>query len=321
MWGSPNKGFKFHHNYCTKPNTDGVVSGNAGGWNFHIESGPCNGAEIYNNTFIGGVALDLAGGDQVKGDYAYSWWVHHNDFSLSSQINKPASGTHSPMGMDFERTCEDVIVENNIFTNYPSAINFTVATDEYSKTRIYFRYNIFRNAGYADADYAYHIVWQGGSSATGDLASHFYFYNNVFHANLGRAFFGLLCPYDLRDIYIRNNIFVNAHLNGWMIVPAKCGDLVTDTGTFYDFYIDNNLMYNNANSNNIRYVDGKTMTIESFANNILGNDPLFVSSGSDFRLQAGSPAINAGINVGLANDYAGHSVSDPPEIGAYEYQE
>ena len=318
LWGSINKAFKFHHNICTKPSTDGVISGNAGGWNFHIESGSCNGAEIYNNTFVGGVALDLAGGNQVKGDYDYSWYVHDNDFSLSSQITKPTAGTHSPKAMDFERTCEDVIVERNIFRNYPTAINFTTSSSDYIKRRIYFRYNIFRNAGYADADYAYHIVWQGASDATGNLAYEMYFYNNVFHANLGRAFFGFLCAYNLNDIYIRNNIFVNAHLNGWMIVPLYCGDLVTLTGTFTGIYIDNNLMYNNANSNNIRYVDGKTMTIVSYADNILGEDPLFVSS-SDYHIQAGSPAINAGMHLGLAYDYAGVAVGNPPEIGAYEY--
>jgi hypothetical protein len=320
LWGATNKALKFHDNICTKPTTDGVISGNAGGWNFHIESGYSHGYEIYNNTFVGGVALDLAGGNQVKGDYDYSWYVHDNDFSLSSQITKPTAGTHSPMAMDFERTCEDVIVERNIFRNYPTAINFTTSSSDYIKRRIYFRYNIFRNAGYADADYAYHIVWQGASDATGNLAYEMYFYNNVFHANLGRAFFGFLCAYNLNDIYIRNNVFVNAHLNGWMIVPLYCGDLVTLTGAFTGMYIDNNLMYNNANSNNIRYVDGKTMTIVSYADNILGEDPLFVST-TDFHLQAGSPCINAGIDVGLTTDYDGQAVSDPPEIGAYEYQE
>ncbi len=39
----------------------------------------------------------------------------------------------------------------------------------------------------------------------------------------------------------------------------------------------------------------------------------------NFRLQAGSDCINGGINVGLATDYDGATVSDPPEIGAYEY--
>ena len=55
----------------------------------------------------------------------------------------------------------------------------------------------------------------------------------------------------------------------------------------------------------------------TFSDNIT-TDPAFVST-TDFHLQAGSPCINAGIDVGLTTDYDGQAVSDPPEIGAYEY--
>jgi hypothetical protein len=48
-------------------------------------------------------------------------------------------------------------------------------------------------------------------------------------------------------------------------------------------------------------------------------DPLFVSA-SDFHLQAGSPAINAGTNVGLSQDYYGKAIVAQPEIGAVEKQ-
>ena len=48
-------------------------------------------------------------------------------------------------------------------------------------------------------------------------------------------------------------------------------------------------------------------------------DPLFVSAGTDFDLQAGSPCINAGTDVGLTRDYAGHIVAALPDIGAYEH--
>jgi hypothetical protein len=57
----------------------------------------------------------------------------------------------------------------------------------------------------------------------------------------------------------------------------------------------------------------------------LGSDPLFVngsgnySLASDFQLQDASPAINAGVNVGLTTDYAGNPIVGLPDIGAYEY--
>ncbi len=49
-------------------------------------------------------------------------------------------------------------------------------------------------------------------------------------------------------------------------------------------------------------------------------DPLFRSS-TDFHLQSSSPAINAGVDVGLTSDFEGKSISwvGAPCIGAYEY--
>jgi hypothetical protein len=41
---------------------------------------------------------------------------------------------------------------------------------------------------------------------------------------------------------------------------------------------------------------------------------------SDYRLRSGSPAINAGVDVGLTTDYDGKAIKGLPDIGAYEYQ-
>ncbi len=54
-------------------------------------------------------------------------------------------------------------------------------------------------------------------------------------------------------------------------------------------------------------------------------NPLFVSviktnaPNVDFSLQATSPAINNGVNMGLTTDYLGNSIIGLPDIGAYEY--
>lgn len=51
-------------------------------------------------------------------------------------------------------------------------------------------------------------------------------------------------------------------------------------------------------------------------------DPLFVSTVTpDFHLQAGSPCRDAGVDVGLTQDYDGHGApqGSAPDIGAYEY--
>jgi parallel beta-helix repeat protein len=53
----------------------------------------------------------------------------------------------------------------------------------------------------------------------------------------------------------------------------------------------------------------------------INSDPLFVSTATpDFHLQSSSPCRNAGVNVGLMEDYEGSFVEAPPEIGVYEYE-
>ena len=48
-------------------------------------------------------------------------------------------------------------------------------------------------------------------------------------------------------------------------------------------------------------------------------DPLFVNKAFEWTLQAGSPAINKGVNVGLTRDILGNPIVGLPDIGAYEH--
>jgi hypothetical protein len=53
--------------------------------------------------------------------------------------------------------------------------------------------------------------------------------------------------------------------------------------------------------------------------NAVISDPLFVNAGTDFDIQSLSPAINAGMDVGLTSDYVDSLIVGLPDIGAYEY--
>lgn len=122
----------------------------------------------------------------------------------------------------------------------------------------------------------------------------------------------LSCWGDISNIEIRNNI-----IYGGFGRPIR----FTDNGGSPEINtadINNNDFYGNTNTA-ISYGAGVVYNDIDDTGNIT-TDPTFVGgSPYDFHLQAGSPCINAGIDVGLTEDYDGQAVDDPPEIGAYEY--
>jgi uncharacterized repeat protein (TIGR02059 family) len=92
--------------------------------------------------------------------------------------------------------------------------------------------------------------------------------------------------------------------------------VVSNGGSINGLHVENNLAYDNANSNN-PVLSGNSISNYTFSSNII-SDPLFVSS-SDYHLQTLSPAIGKGLSVsGLVADYDGSAIKSPPSIGAYE---
>ena len=124
---------------------------------------------------------------------------------------------------------------------------------------------------------------------------------------------------------IRNNIICN--------FGGDYGIRITDWGyeTVKGNTYQNNLIYKSGVSNVI-YYRGSTMSVSTFngenGNNddVIENniqlDPLFTDPlSNDFTLQSISPAIDAGMDVGLTQDFDGNYVpqGSAPDIGAYEY--
>lgn len=308
-----NKGVKYYNNKSYKPINEGVVqpylTNTASGWNFHWESWTTRGGmEVYNNEFHNGVALDVAGVDNLKGDYDYSWWIHDNLFIQDTYTAAPASGVHYSGGVDFEATNEDCIVENNHFKNMPTGVAFDIGQSSRHQRNIIVRENLFESMGYSDIGWSFVILIGSMSDVTNAIFDHLYFYNNTILGNgLRGAFYlesGGVSGSTINNIYIRNNIIQGVVGNyGWLAIWDG-------TGTINSIYVDHNDIYNNVNSNAVYYRNGKTVT-NYVSNNNIGINPLFVSS-TDFHLQAGSPCLNAGIDVGLP--YNGSL----PDIGTFE---
>ncbi len=157
--------------------------------------------------------------------------------------------------------------------------------------------------------------------------------NNVFY-NFTRGW--AIQRYDgagtvVRNLQIVNNTFVGANPNkdGQIIIATGVQGLVITNNIFYQpttagVWLDTGSLSGTI-ANNLTYgastTTGSTAGLTLLANQ--SGDPQFLSlSGRDYRLQAGSPAIDRGLSLSLVlNDFLG--TLRPRglgfDIGAYEY--
>lgn len=144
--------------------------------------------------------------------------------------------------------------------------------------------------------------------------------------------------YSIRYNEIKNNIIYNCGKNsdyeghrniGLYVFPIGWGEDATATATENIF--QNNIIYNEGAENIVSY-NGTAMTVEifnsmngTFNNIISGNlqlDPKFINADYGiFMLQYFSPAIDAGVDVGLTKDFEGIAVPQGKsvDIGAFEF--
>lgn len=129
--------------------------------------------------------------------------------------------------------------------------------------------------------------------------------NNTFAGyNPNKVGLIMLTAIDLVNCMYTNNIFHNTSESAILIDT----DYVTASGTT----INNNIISNGVDSS-------QTLTGITISGNLEVTDPLLVSPNINFNISASSPAINAGIDVGLSVDHANNDRTGLPDIGAYEY--
>ncbi len=172
------------------------------------------------------------------------------------------------------------------------------------------------------------------------------FYRNNFYNNTGREVFGAAAPQanvaNNNEVYY--NVFHNNNTQYTMVFDNSNNGCKLYNNTVYGcsgtsmlfgssnpgWEVRNNIFSSNQGyviygggnglrSNNCYYnVNG----IPSSESGVVKSDPLMVSpANGDFHLQPNSPCIDAGVDVGLTQDYDGISVPQgyAPDIGAYEY--
>ena len=308
-----NKGLKIYNNTITKNPYDGIT------WDFAIELWSCRGGvEIYNNVVEGGIDLSSGGGasgiGSQKGSYAYSVWIHNNKIGRASF----SDNHYLTKGIYIEESAESILIERNDIRNVGIGVYYPLAAKDdgsgSSLSDINIRYNLFENIGTEDS-YSEYDGWGTYMSSQPPTSNYviknYNVYNNVFiaHSGVNVPEWGIQIPDigTVSNVNIRNNIiqgFKNEPIYGSVSVNGLS--------------IENNIFYNNKNSNNPIYTGSATVQ-----NNYLSN-PIFISS-TNFHLNTGSPAIDKGISIsGLTSDYDGNSVPYPAggatDIGAYEYR-
>lgn len=139
-------------------------------------------------------------------------------------------------------------------------------------------------------------------------------YNNtIFGCGIGIYYYG-----NAQNYIVKNNLIMNS-IQYQQRMDWNNSNIIIDYNCIYPLV--GNCFYWNHGAITWSYWN----SIVGYDANSKTSDPIFVNvSGSyiaatDFQLQAGSPCINAGTNVGLTQDHFGNPIQGAPDIGAVEY--
>lgn len=324
-----NKRLKIHDNVLIKNNHETTAEG-VDTWNFFLEEWNYKGdSEFYNNTLYGLAKFSLGGDENdIEDGCTFGYKVYNNQWLNDTNGNRLNNGDDSTA---YCLTVEgnnhnEVYVYNNLIQRFAWGLEIATPTSStggtwsqnWSNQNIYFYYNIITDVGYLDHAYSYGILVINEPNEDGytNTLSNVHIYNNVITALDGVTYDGyqgirVISNGTLTGLNIHNNIIQDFSSYAIYLIENAPGLALTNAD------VTHNCMY--SNGTNSVYVDGNIdLTNIDVATGNITTDPLFVSS-TDFHLQASSPCINEGIDVGLTTDYDDVAILGLPDIGAYEY--
>jgi len=294
--------------------------------------------EIYNNIWYncGENAVDIKQSHNID--------VHHNDFYREPGFNGkggvggsewPLINIISNIETSGPYTSDDNIIRDNYMhnNNGESAVNIGWAVAGH----LCCRNSIYRNRIENCGDYG--IKFQlsatdtliynniiiddtyGGIYANQPNSGNKVYNNSIYSHDSSVPRYGVYIRGAANVVDVKNNII---YLNN---NSTSAYSLYVIGGSAYPAVAYNN-WYNNNSANRV-YWKGTVFTSTQQSNwrnaghpGELFADPQFVNpTAGDFYLQFSSPAIDAGIDVGLTQDFYGRPVpqGSVPDIGAYEY--
>mgnify|MGYP000889329169 CR=1 FL=1 len=308
------KGVKIYNNTLTKASYKGTYPGQNGDWDFCVELLNLEGLDIYNNTIQGSIDLSFC----RKGSYNYSAWIHHNT------LGRTPANVNFESGIILEYRAEHILIENNVLNNVSSGVQFntrTVNNDggfpnpgggvpaggfSYLLNNT-IRNNLFSNLYYGNGSGTGTGIALLSENGNDEQVNGLNIYNNTFVA---KATSGPIICFDLSNlengnatnINIRNNI-LNGFSYSWLAGSYP-------NTAISNIMVTHNDAFGNGSGNAPAWPGGNPVNYTY--NNNLSVNPLFVSA-VDFRLQAASPVIDKGIDIGLPFN------GNAPDMGYAEF--
>lgn len=299
-WGY---GFRYYNNDSYKP------SNGYHAWNFHLEM-PSEAADaiIYNSRFFGGDQSIDIGGDLQYTDLAYpiKYSVHDNYFE---DYSPTMTGSHGKCAVTIEGiSTKNIFVYNNTFKNI--VIPWSISGNNGNGTptvdsNIHIYNNVSINTGLNVVEFtnttAINVVNSGSTLENVFIINNTVVPNPATHTTTMDITIEAGCT--AKNIVLGNNIFTGADNGTWL--------RINNNGSIDSLIIRNNILYNNANSNNPTF-NGNPVTHYINSGNLTSN-PLLTSS-TDYTPQAGSPAIGAAYPYGYGSDIGGIQTTAAPTL-------
>ena len=245
--------------------------------------------------------------------------VEYNDVSYTGESGDHGYGIQLYPGSGQKNT-GSIVRYNNLHDN--GNIDIYIL-NKVTNAQIY--YNVCNNpkGNAKGSDWFGNIVFDNTTGATGDTCTGLTVYNNVFYLdssdkdanNVYVNYVAGVYPTKIEGSIWENNIFYNGE-SGQYGYRCLATHTTPPTLNYNCWYINNSnvALYENANKTwaQLRSAGQEAKGINA--------DPVWVTAGTDFHLKSNSPCINAGVDVGLTQDYYGNSVpqESAPDIGAAE---
>lgn len=240
------------------------------------------------------MVANTQGGDDDYGAFAIGMYNSNNEVSYNRAERCKASSYDYGMDGGFVEFYQNV-TGANIHHNWAQDNNGFIEVGGGSATNCVVAYNVAVNNGT--------FAWFHLSGNFAADVNNFRVENNTIVETAVSQntyeVFGFSATPAASTLLLRNNIF---YVNQYSYISSKSG-----------YTHDHNIYY---------FMQSRTQLGSPLGAGEKIADPRFVNlSGGDYRLQAGSPAIDAGVDLGYRQDYAGQPVpaGSAPDAGAYEY--